>query len=523
MDDKDIFDEIIDLEDEDPIEETFDTVRDESSLSDIQESSVSPKPNITKRGSKENINLAKNVLTNSDKSTPQKLQNLNSKNRSFPPLGGSSFSNNNEEDGLKEKVQDKVGGKALTALSGGTVHGKTAENLAKLARKSGALEMANPMKKYKWFIIGGAFVFFIIIFVIMLILISSSDTKELNKKATNFIHQDLSEDEIITQLIFYGYCKETNECKKMGIFKYYEKLKDVYEEYGIECENDPDISEPCGVNINTALILETLNYYQNEFEPYNAHNTGMDDETANNLGFFGKILAKWKEQKRIDAMLDDAEDLAKAQVEYVEETCKMSEQDKKTTTLKYHHISFDKYVSYLAYGKSSTHPNYNGEAVKIENEICVGPVDDFISTSYEQQSEGYQTDEKGNIISIPGSGKGVEIVNYALGFVGNPYVYGGNSLTNGIDCSGFTKAIYGHFGIDLPRKSSEQINASGGTIISRSLNDLNKAQAGDLLVWDGHVAIYMGNNEMVHAQSKRTGIVVSGVSSGHPFKGIVRF
>ena len=516
MDENDIFDEIIDLEDEE------EPVEDDSSLLDNEESKVSPKPNITKRGSLDNINLSRNSLSNSDKSTPQKLQNLNN-NRSFPPLGGSSFSNQNNEDGLKEQIQDKVGGKALSALTGGAINGKTAENVSKFVRENEIFSKNNPLKKYKWYIFGGIFAFFFIIFATMLIISSSSDTKELNKKADSYINEELSDDEIMTQLKFYGYCKTNSECKQMGIYKYYQKLQEINKNYSEECEDEAKIDDVCGVEINSALILETLNYYQNEFDSYNSRNTGVDDESASLLGFFGSILSKWKEQKRVNEMLDDAEKLAKAQVEFVEETCKMSESSKTKTTLKYHHISFDKYISYLAYGETSTHPNYKNEAVKIENEICVGPVDDFISTSYQQNKEGYQTDSKGNITSIAGSGKGVEIVNYALQFVGNPYVLGGNSLTNGTDCSGFTQGVYGHFGITLPRHSKQQLNSVGGTIISTSLNDLDKAKAGDLLVWDGHVAIYMGNNKMVHAQSTKTGIVISNVSSGHPFLGIVRF
>lgn len=531
MDDK--FDEIIDLEEE-PIEEEVieeTPVEPVSNQVNVRSPKVSPKmPNITKRGKEDlpvgNV-LNKNRLANSDKTTPQKLQNIGRNNRSFPPIGGSSFSNQEEEDGLKEKVQDKVGGKAITAATGGAIHGKTAEEVAKLARKTGALDMVNPLKKYKWYLIGGS-TFFIFLFILVIIVIPSAfDDKSINHKAaTPYVNDEISDDELINELIFYGYCTKSGDCKKTGIYKYYEKLKEINKDYSKECGTTTKLGEKCGVQLNTSLIIETMNYYLNEISPYDSKETGVteeDLEKEENKNIFSKIVSFFKSQKRINTMLDDTEKLAQAQVEYVEETCKMSEESKAKTTLKYNHISFDKYISYLAYGETSTHPNYQGEPVKIENDICVGPVDDFISTEYQQQNEGYQTDEHGNITKISGSGKGVEIVNYALQFVGNPYVWGGNSLTNGIDCSGFTKAIYGHFGIDLPRKSSEQIHSNGGTVIGRSLNDISKAQPGDLLVWDGHVAIYMGDNKMVHAQSKKTGIVVSGVSSGHSFLGIVRF
>lgn len=89
---------------------------------------------------------------------------------------------------------------------------------------------------------------------------------------------------------------------------------------------------------------------------------------------------------------------------------------------------------------------------------------------------------------------GSAIVAYARQFIGNPYVYGGNSLTNGIDCSGFTQQIFGHFGYRLPRTSDAQ--ASSGVGINYS-----EARAGDLIVYPGHVAILTGDGGIVHASN----------------------
>lgn len=94
---------------------------------------------------------------------------------------------------------------------------------------------------------------------------------------------------------------------------------------------------------------------------------------------------------------------------------------------------------------------------------------------------------------------GQDVVNYACQFVGNPYVYGGTSLTNGSDCSYFTQACFGHFGISLPRTSYEQ--RSSGQEVSYA-----NAKAGDLICYAGHVAIYMGNGRIVHAANARQGI-----------------
>ena len=101
------------------------------------------------------------------------------------------------------------------------------------------------------------------------------------------------------------------------------------------------------------------------------------------------------------------------------------------------------------------------------------------------------------------AGLGQQIANYALQFVGNPYVYGGTSLTNGADCSGFVMSVFQHFGISLPRTSGEQ--GQCGT----DVGGLGNAKAGDLVSYSGHIGIYIGNGQIVHASSAKTGIKVS--------------
>lgn len=100
-----------------------------------------------------------------------------------------------------------------------------------------------------------------------------------------------------------------------------------------------------------------------------------------------------------------------------------------------------------------------------------------------------------------------QVVNYALNFVGNPYVYGGNSLTNGTDCSGFTMLVYANFGVSLPRSAPEQAYAG------RSVG-LDNIMPGDIVVsgYDGvvcHAALYIGNGQLVHALNSNVGIVVT--------------
>ena len=111
-------------------------------------------------------------------------------------------------------------------------------------------------------------------------------------------------------------------------------------------------------------------------------------------------------------------------------------------------------------------------------------------------------EEDSNYNGYTSSGSGSSVVDYATQFVGNPYVWGGTSLTNGADCSGFVQSVYNKFGVSLPRTSYEQQNA--GREVSYS-----EAQPGDLICYGGHVAIYMGDGKIVHASNSRDGIKIS--------------
>lgn len=118
-------------------------------------------------------------------------------------------------------------------------------------------------------------------------------------------------------------------------------------------------------------------------------------------------------------------------------------------------------------------------------------------SSSASQSTTSQSSQESN------SDMGRAVADYALQFVGNPYVYGGTSLTKGADCSGFVKSVYANFGVSLPRTSGEQ-RSSG-----YSVDGLSNARAGDLVCYSGHIGIYIGDGKIVHASSAKTGIITS--------------
>lgn len=123
------------------------------------------------------------------------------------------------------------------------------------------------------------------------------------------------------------------------------------------------------------------------------------------------------------------------------------------------------------------------------------------------ETEAPETEAPATEESSSSSDLGQQIASYAVQFVGNPYVYGGTSLTNGADCSGFVQSVFANFGIGLSRTAASQ--ASGGTSVS-----LDSLQAGDLLFYSSsgsvdHVALYIGGGQIVHAANSASGIIIS--------------
>ena len=123
------------------------------------------------------------------------------------------------------------------------------------------------------------------------------------------------------------------------------------------------------------------------------------------------------------------------------------------------------------------------------------------STTTTSKPKGTATVNSAEILAANGSDIGKQIAIYACGFVGNPYVPGGTSLTNGADCSGFTQSVFKAYGYSIPRSSYSQRTA--GKEVSFA-----EAQPGDIICYAGHVALYIGNGKIVHAGGVKTGIKI---------------
>ena len=119
----------------------------------------------------------------------------------------------------------------------------------------------------------------------------------------------------------------------------------------------------------------------------------------------------------------------------------------------------------------------------------------------DEEEDSDRHEEEKPVVS-GGGGKGQDIAKFACQYIGNPYVAGGTSLTNGADCSGFVQSVYKNFGISLPRSSYAQSGVGKGVSYS-------EAQPGDVIYYGGHVGIYIGNWQIVHASTERTGIKIT--------------
>lgn len=159
-------------------------------------------------------------------------------------------------------------------------------------------------------------------------------------------------------------------------------------------------------------------------------------------------------------------------------------------------------ITSLGNGSKVTCVQDNGSGwIKIRTS---GGITGYVSSSYVSASSSVGYTSSATTTSYSSSSStGQAVANYALQFLGLPYVWGGESLTYGADCSGFTKAVYAHFGVYLPHYDLSQ-RAYGRPVAS-----ISQAKPGDLVFYSGHVAIYIGNGQVVSARNRRYGVAIT--------------
>ena len=223
------------------------------------------------------------------------------------------------------------------------------------------------------------------------------------------------------------------------------------------------------------------------------------------------IHAESKEEEEARLAREEAERIAAAEAARAareaaeraaaEEAARAAEEAKRTAeTARQSSVSAENNKSA---GNSSNAGNSNaGSSSKAESSSGAGS----------SSNAGNNTDSTNKTSS---SSNGQAVVEYAKQFLGNPYVYGGNSLTNGTDCSGFVKGVYAAFGVSLPRTSAEQRQV--GYAVS-----LENIQPGDIVCYSGHVGIYAGNNTLIHASNERTGITYTSPVTYRPVLAVRR-
>jgi cell wall-associated NlpC family hydrolase len=424
----------------------------------------------------------------------------------------------------KGKLPLLQGNKLLSSLTKRKEKKKSiTENLMEKKAGFGVAEVFTALPiQIKIAIFGGLIAFLVIISMIIVAIMTKTSFEEGNREMLEeFVEGDYTEEQLCRYLVKNGYISENATCEDTNPFKFFVTLKSTIKEY----EEEYAINR---YKVNTELLYETLFYFSADAEYYDV----VTEEEIRNL---------------IDASL-----------EKIEESCviKTYDSDTKTcTSTKYvynlYEFSLNKYISYLKYGNSSTHPNYSGKSVtrkcgtgtntdyvfgygfvntsssplseksscpnesvtdsdytnlpstwtSLEDLNALGGVDEYSHTYKGNNNDSSDTIDDSEIV---GSEDGVKIAQYALQFVGNPYVYGGNSLTKGTDCSGFVKLVYAHFNITLNRTTSEQIK-QGKTVSC----DTATLKAGDLIFYDNpvsHVALYIGNGKVVHAKGAKYGI-----------------
>ena len=253
------------------------------------------------------------------------------------------------------------------------------------------------------------------------------------------------------------------------------ELKDTLEE-----EESELMSSKIELREQQELLDELLAQKKKEYEDYDARLVKAKQEAA---VYTAKINQQTNELRALEAKQKEKEKKKEEKLKEEEETRRKAEEERLRAEQEANEAaSNDSGYTGTSSGSGSSH--------------------DSGTSSGNSGGSGSSGSSDAPKPSGGGGSKGQQIVDYACQFLGNPYVPGGTSLTNGADCSGFTMSVFRQFGINLPRNSYAQSQV--GTAVS-----YDQARAGDIIYYGGHVGIYMGDGRIVHASTQKTGIKIS--------------
>ena len=330
-------------------------------------------------------------------------------------------------------------------------------------------------------------------------MLNSDDLSELLTRAENtqqMYEQDRKNlDKYVNTINEVNNLKTQYESDKAEL----EEMKASYEEqsYNLRCQIDAKKAESADYENEIAYAQQQATEYANllaeqtaEIQRLEAERIAAEEEARRQAEEEAARQAA-EEAAAAEAAEQEQESESEDNVEYDEDGNVIENSDDESEESDSEEdVEYDENGDVVDSGTSSDDVEYDeyGNVIDSDNTVSA---DDYES----EQSSGSDS-------SSSYSGSGSSVVDYATQFVGNPYVWGGTSLTNGADCSGFVQSVYANFGVSLPRTSYEQQNA--GTEVSYA-----DAQPGDLICYGGHVAIYMGNGRIVHASNSVDGIKIS--------------
>ena len=337
-------------------------------------------------------------------------------------------------------------------------------------------------------------------------MLNSEDLSELLTRAENtqqMYEQDRKNlDKYVNTINEVNNLKTQYESDKAEL----EEMKASYEQqsYDLQCQIDQKKSESADYENEIAYAQQQATEYANllaeqtaEIQRLEAERIAAEEEARRQAEEEAARQAAEEAAAEAAEQEQESESEDEGNAEYDEDGNEIENVDE---TSENEDESEDESEDDVEYDENGDIVDNAGTSDDVEYDEYGNVIDSDNTVSAEDYESEQSSDSDSS--SSSGSGSGSSIVDYATQFVGNPYVWGGTSLTGGADCSGFTQSVYANFGVSLPRTSYEQQNA--GTEVSYA-----DAQPGDLICYGGHVAIYMGNGRIVHASNSVDGIKIS--------------